>query len=76
MNFYASQKLADDVDYDDRTSYSDKASSIYSGIEFENEIFDGMCGLVVLLFIHYLYPSHFIGAPGALEICCLVVERL
>lgn len=40
MNFYASPKLTDDIDFDDRTSFSEK-TSIYSGTEFENEIIDG-----------------------------------
>lgn len=54
MNFYASQKLADDVDFDDRTSYSER-TSIYSGFEIENEIGDGMFHEL----IHYLVTSHF-----------------
>lgn len=52
MNFYASHKSVDDVDFDDRTSFSEK-TSIYCGTG--NEICDGM------LWAHsFQFTSHFI----------------
>lgn len=73
MNFYASQKLVDDVDFDDRTSFSEK-TSLYSGNEFENENENGTLSGFQL--IHTIYVAPYLALNQAHLNASSFVERL